>query len=289
MPTRSSAAITRSFRSDDGMPLYVSGSSTFSKTVRSPIRLNAWKTNPISRLRTRARSDADKEETSLLSSRYWPSVGESSNVEAAVAGFPVVVDEARAAAPPSTDPDAGTLLGVPLAPVATVGAITGDVQAGWATSPLACVPAVDGERVLSDARTTLAGLDLADGAVAEVGASDNRTTTKLVADSAITGDVAGDDMVSRVETTVADVSLLAGTVQIDVTGDVVVEARSDGTTGEGVVVDQPTVVATVGPTTTPIPLNGQPVDIAIPHALHQGLVALVHCMSIPRVLEKVTE
>ena len=35
---------------------YVSGSSTFSNTVRSPIRLNAWKMNPISRLRMRARS-----------------------------------------------------------------------------------------------------------------------------------------------------------------------------------------------------------------------------------------
>jgi len=40
-PTRSSASCTRRLRSDDGMPRYVSGSSTFSYTVRSPIRLNA--------------------------------------------------------------------------------------------------------------------------------------------------------------------------------------------------------------------------------------------------------
>jgi hypothetical protein len=41
-----------------GIPRYVSGSSTFSYTVRSPIRLKAWKMNPIWRLRTRARSEA---------------------------------------------------------------------------------------------------------------------------------------------------------------------------------------------------------------------------------------
>ena len=58
MPTRSSASVTRCRRSAGRMPRYVSGSSTFSKTVRSPIRLKLWKMNPISRLRTRARSEA---------------------------------------------------------------------------------------------------------------------------------------------------------------------------------------------------------------------------------------
>src|SRR6185436_11123024 len=61
------------------MPRYVSGSSTFSKTVRSPIRLKLWKMNPISRLRTRARSDAASSATGRLLSMYCPSVGESSN------------------------------------------------------------------------------------------------------------------------------------------------------------------------------------------------------------------
>src|SRR5207253_9708629 len=54
------------------------GSSTFSKTVRSPIRLKLWKMNPISRLRTRARSDAASSATGRLFSKYWPSVGVSS-------------------------------------------------------------------------------------------------------------------------------------------------------------------------------------------------------------------
>ncbi len=35
--------------------------------------------NPISRLRTRARSDAGSVATGRLFSRYWPSVGESSS------------------------------------------------------------------------------------------------------------------------------------------------------------------------------------------------------------------
>ncbi|NYE38731.1 hypothetical protein F4692_003882 [Nocardioides cavernae] len=192
-------------------------------------------------------------------------VGESSNVAASIAGFPVTVDRARAVAPPSTNPDQRSLLGVNLAPVATVGALTGDVEASYPSNPLACVPASGGERVMSDSRTTLAGVTLASlpllGAAAQVGASSTRTTTKLVANSAIPGDVPGDDMVSRVATTVGDVSLLGGSVVLDVTGDVVVEARSDGTTGQGVVVDQPTVVARIGTTTIPIPLNGQPVNL----------------------------
>jgi len=35
---------------------YVSGSSTFSYTVKSPIKLKAWKMKPISRFRMRALS-----------------------------------------------------------------------------------------------------------------------------------------------------------------------------------------------------------------------------------------
>ncbi len=79
MPTRSSAASTRCLRSAAGMPRYVSGSSTFSYTVRSPIRLNAWKMKPISRLRIRARSLAVSPDTGRSFSRYVPSVGESSS------------------------------------------------------------------------------------------------------------------------------------------------------------------------------------------------------------------
>jgi hypothetical protein len=191
-------------------------------------------------------------------------VGESSNVAATIAGFPVTVDRERAVAPPTTNPPQRSLLGVNLAPLATVGALTGDVEASYASNPLACVPASGGQRVLSDSRTALAGVTLANvlgSSVAQVGASNTRATTRLVADSPIPGDVPGDDMVSRVETTVGDVSLLGGTVVLDVTGDVVVEARSDGATGQAVVVNQPTVVARIGTTTIPIPLNGQPVNL----------------------------
>src|SRR5258708_6248033 len=78
MPTRSSASCTRFLRSADGIPRYVSGSSTFSYTVRSPIRLKAWKMNPISRLRMRARAESFSPCTALPFKIYEPSLGESS-------------------------------------------------------------------------------------------------------------------------------------------------------------------------------------------------------------------
>src|SRR5580765_7961605 len=78
MPTFSSAAIARSLRSADFMPRYVRGSSTFSYTFRSPIRLKLWKMNPISRLRTRARSLAGRSATAWPFSQYSPLEAESS-------------------------------------------------------------------------------------------------------------------------------------------------------------------------------------------------------------------
>ena len=54
--TFSRASVTRSVRSDGRRPRSVSGNSTFSYTVKSPIRLKRWKMHPISRLRVRARS-----------------------------------------------------------------------------------------------------------------------------------------------------------------------------------------------------------------------------------------
>jgi hypothetical protein len=55
----------------------VSGSSTFSYTVRSPIRLKLWKMKPISRLRMRARS-ARVEPGPAAVERVLPAVGVSS-------------------------------------------------------------------------------------------------------------------------------------------------------------------------------------------------------------------
>jgi hypothetical protein len=77
IPTFSRATITRSLRSADFMPRYVNGSSTFSYTVKSPMRLKLWKMNPISRLRTRARSESGRSATDLPLRMYFPSVGES--------------------------------------------------------------------------------------------------------------------------------------------------------------------------------------------------------------------
>ena len=48
-------------------------------TVRSPIRLKLWKMNPISRLRTRARSRSGRSATGLPFEQVLPSVGVSSS------------------------------------------------------------------------------------------------------------------------------------------------------------------------------------------------------------------
>ena len=82
-------------------------------------------------------------------------------------------------------------------------------------------------------RSTLAGLEVLEltalpllGTLAEVTASETRTRTYLDDNGA-----GGSDVVSRATTTVGDISLLGGAVTIQVTDPVVLEARSDGTTG----------------------------------------------------------
>lgn len=192
------------------------------------------------------------------------SVAESKNVEAAVAGFPIPVDTATATAPPSEDPPSRALLAVPLAPIATVGAITGDVVANY-TGTNSCVPAVGGERLLGDSITDLAGVTLATvpgfGSLASVGASQMRTTTKLVDDAA-----GGSDVVSTSTTSVGDINLLGTAVQIDVSSPVTLRATSDGTTGTAGFVITPTVSVTIAGVPDPIliPLDGNPVDLNVP-------------------------
>ena len=137
-----------------------------------------------------------------------------------------------------------------------VGLISGDVQAAWAGSD-ACVPAVDGERVLSDSRTTLAGVTLVDapdpvGTLAEVTASQTRTRTALV------DDADGSDVLATATTTVGDIDLIGGAVTVDVTNPVVLQARSDGTNGSAGFVSPPTITATVGGNEIDIPLNAAP-------------------------------
>lgn len=192
------------------------------------------------------------------------STASSANLDASLVldGVPITADGTSVTAPPSDDPPAETLADVPVDAVADVGVISGDVQAAWAGSD-ACVPAVDGERVLSDSLTTLAGVTLVDapapvGTLAEVTDSQTRTRTALV------DDADGSDVVSTTTTTVGDIDLLGGAVTVDVTNPVVLEARSDGTTGSAGFVDPPTVTATVGETPVDIPLNGTPQQIDLP-------------------------
>ncbi|SFB45440.1 hypothetical protein SAMN05192575_1141, partial [Nocardioides alpinus] len=176
-------------------------------------------------------------------------------------GVPINPDTETATAPPSADPPARTLLDVPVDLLADVEAITGDVQAAWAGSN-ACVPPQAGIRTLSQSRTTLAGATLVDtpipgvGALADVTASQTETGTYLVDDAA-----GGSDVVSRATTTVGDIELLGGQVTIDVTNPVVLEARSDGSTGTASFASPPTIVATVGADQIPIPLNNTPQSI----------------------------
>lgn len=199
------------------------------------------------------------------------SVAESANLDASVLfnNVPLPVDVERATAPPTTDPPARALVPLPLEPVASVGLITGDVEAAY-TDANSCVPAAEGERVLSDAYTSLAGVTLADlpgvGALATVGASHVRTTTKLVDDA-----VGGSDVVASTETVVGDIGLLGGNVTVDVSNTVdspvIVRARSDGTTGSSEIINPPTVTVTAGGTPITIPLNGQPQQITLPAEL----------------------
>jgi hypothetical protein len=193
------------------------------------------------------------------------STATSANVGGSLVGTDVVLDEESASAPPSANPGAQTLLPVPLAPVATVGVVTGDVEAAWAGIN-ACVPATNGVRVLSDARTTLAGITLAElpvlGSLAEVTASQTRTRTFLQDDGA-----GGSDVVSRATTTVGDIRLLGGQVTVDVTSPVVLQARSDGSDGSADYVNPPTVVATVGGEEVTIPMNGNAEPIELPPLL----------------------
>lgn len=192
----------------------------------------------------------------------------SANLDAALlfGEAQIPVDSETVTAPPSADPAPRTLVPVPLAPVADVGLITGDVRAAWAGS-LACVPAESGVRTLSQARTTLAGATLASapdpiGTLLQVKASETTTSTALVDDG-----VGGSDVVSTTTTTVGDIDLFGGQVSVDVVNPVVLQARSDGTTGSAGFVNPPTIVATVGGNPVPIPLNDQPQAITLPAEL----------------------
>jgi hypothetical protein len=195
------------------------------------------------------------------------SSAESANLDAALllGNVPIPVDREAVTAPPTVDPAARTLVALPLAPVADVGVIAGDVRAAW-NGGSSCVPAVGSTRTLSQSRTTLAGATVASlpgiGSLADVTASETQTGTYLVDDG-----VGGSDVVSRATTTVGDIDLLGGQVTVDVTNPVVLQARSDGTTGTAGYASPPTVVAKVAGTPVEIPLNSRPQTISLPQEL----------------------
>jgi hypothetical protein len=191
------------------------------------------------------------------------STSESANLAAQLGGtIPVPVDSVSLTAPPSAQ-EARTLLPVNLAPVATIGGLSGTVQSAWAGAN-ACVPTSSGGgRTLSQSSTTLADTSVADvpvlGALAQLKASS--TTTRTFLDDGPSG---SSDVVSRSTTTVGDVSILGGQATIRVTSPVTMEARSNGTTGTAGFTSPPTIVAVVGGQTIPIPLNDTPQVIAVP-------------------------
>ena len=193
------------------------------------------------------------------------SLGESANIDLVAGGFPGSVDDEVATAPPSSDPPLATLVDVPLAPVADVGDITGDVAAFWAGDD-ACVPASGGTRVINSATTTLAGMTVADipvvGAAAELLASVSDSRTALVDQAG-----SGSRVVSTVTTSIGDIRLLGGLVVIEVTDPVTLTATSDGAS---TVVDysDPVITVTVADgEPTVVPLDGQnqpvPVDLGV--------------------------
>lgn len=178
---------------------------------------------------------------------------------------PLPVDTETVTAPPTADPPPRVLADVPAAPVAEVGAITGDVQAAWAGST-SCVAPQGGLRTLSQSLTTLDGATLAAvpgiGALVDVSDSQTQTGTYLVDDG-----VGGSDVLSRATTTVGDISLLGGQVSVDVANPVVLEARSTGSIGTAGFASPPSIVANVGGNAIPIPLNDSPQTIALPPQL----------------------
>jgi len=194
------------------------------------------------------------------------SVSESANVDIAVGGTPIPVDTATATAPPTDDPASTTLAPIDLAPVATVGAITGDPFADYG-SAISC-PSTAATQLLSDTVTTIDGTTLAqlplpaplDLTVAQVGASEVHTTTKLVENA---GNPGHWDVRSESSNEVGDVSLLSGAVQVHVASPVTTFANSDGTTGTAGYTTVPTVSVTVGALVIDIPLNGQPQSIPV--------------------------
>ncbi|QIG43544.1 hypothetical protein G5V58_12920 [Nocardioides anomalus] len=185
---------------------------------------------------------------------------QSANLDLDLLGNRLPVDSVQTAAPPTSGPLSRELVDVPLGPLADVGLTSGSVVAADGTP---CVPSVGGRRLVSRSTTTLATAAVGDGLpgvpyLAHVGASATTATTELV-----DRQDGRSDVVSTATTTVGDLRLLGGQVQVHVSDPVTLRATSNGTTGTVQLVDPPTITAVVGPQTVPIPLNGQPVTVPV--------------------------
>jgi hypothetical protein len=183
------------------------------------------------------------------------------NLDADLLGLPITVDDSTVTAPPSAA-TSGPLAPIAVPSLASLGLITSDVEANY-VSATACPPAVGTERLLGRSTTSVASLSLL-GGVADVGAVQATTTTKLV-DANADGH---SDMVSETSTSVGDVRLLtgvAGGITVRVSDDVVTRATSDGTTGTAAVVT-PNLTADVivaGLTVATVQAGGGMVDVPI--------------------------
>ncbi|GAA3650616.1 hypothetical protein GCM10022237_07980 [Nocardioides ginsengisoli] len=173
---------------------------------------------------------------------------ESSNVDAQLLGKnpTIQTDATEAVAPPPADPPQKTLLDVPLAPLADVGVIRGDVSARYAADD-ACPAAVNGARLLGSARTDTAGVSLLGvpglpvANVGQIGASFVENKTELV-------DVPGpgDAVRSTAKLDIAPIHLLGGLVEIRVASPVVITATSDGVSAPTTTVSNTTAEVLVG-------------------------------------------
>ena len=192
---------------------------------------------------------------------------QAANVDAdLLGGLPITVDSIDAVAAPDAPSTGEDLLAVPLAPIAAASVVHGQVEAHYA-GDAACPTLAGGARLLGRAEASTAGVTLVDlagiGSVAQVGAVDSVSETALVPDA--TG---GDNVVSKVTTTVGDISLLGGVVGIHVSDDVVTTAESDGTTGTASRSNYVVVVSVAGSEVASIPSTSTdpvaiPVDLGI--------------------------
>ncbi len=189
---------------------------------------------------------------------------DSVNLAAGAQGLAATSAARHAEQPAGPATDSGALASVSSAPVASTGALTGDVAANWAGAA-ACVP--EGTPLTSSTTTmasadlgalTLSDLDpaLPDLTVASLGAAQTHGETGLQASAG------SNDVVSTETASIATTHLLNDLVQVDVAGPVTLTARSDGTTGS-IAYSDPAVTLSADGSTTPVTTAGTTVSVPV--------------------------